>query len=400
MQMHLGTPCIPIVAVGETVSVGQKIGMPADENSVPIHSSVSGVVRALTDTVSVSGKHIPVIEIQTDGAQRLYSGCKPPVTETLDQFVQAVRESGCVGLGGSGFPTFRKLGTPHPIQMLVVNGAECEPYLTGDTRQMIECSGDLLGGIRLVMRFLKIGACRIGIEKSHPAALKQLAYASASDDRISVCPLPSSYPQGAERVLIYHTCGKIVPEGKIPAEIGVLVLNISTLIFLYQYCRTGIPLIERVVTVDGNAVKRPCNLRVPVGTPQHDLLVCAECEFDKVKQLIAGGPMMGVSLYSDEQPVLKQQNGLLALTKAVRSEPSACIRCGRCMNACPMNLMPMELSKAFQRKDPERLRALHVQLCMNCGCCTYVCPAKQPLAEQNQLAKQLVSESEKKEATS
>ena len=179
-----------------------------------------------------------------------------------------------------------------------------------------------------------------------------------------------------------------------PADLGILVMNISTLAFLYQYSRTGIPLVERVVTVDGNAVKKPCNLRVPIGTPQHDLLKYADCNFDKVKKLLSGGPMMGITLYSDELPVLKQQNGLLALTRVSHSEPTACIRCGRCMNACPMRLMPMELSRAYHKKDAEMLRTLRLSLCMNCGCCTYVCPAKRPLAEENQLAKQFLKEVE------
>ena len=394
MLMHLGTPCTPIVTVGEQVCVGQKIGAPADQNAVPIHASVSGTVRAITEFTNVNGSKVPCVEIESDGLQTLYPGCKAPVLETRKQFVQAVRESGCVGLGGAGFPTFRKLNEPQKISMLIVNGAECEPYLTGDSRQIIENSGDILGGIHLVMQFLNIKECKIGIESTRPAALKQLAYAVAAEENITVCPLPPVYPQGAEKVLIYHTSARIVPEDKMPADLGILVMNISTLAFLYQYSRTGIPLVERVVTVDGNAVKKPCNLRVPIGTPQHDLLKYADCNFDKVKKLLSGGPMMGITLYSDELPVLKQQNGLLALTRVSHSEPTACIRCGRCMNACPMRLMPMELSRAYHKKDAEMLRTLRLSLCMNCGCCTYVCPAKRPLAEENQLAKQFLKEVE------
>lgn len=399
MQMHIGKPCTPVVAIGEPVSVGQKIGSPADELTVPVHSSVSGVVSAISEHTTVTGEQIPCVEIRPDGLQKLHSGCEPPVVETRDQLIQAARESGCVGLGGSGFPTFRKLAAPQKLNLLIVNGAECEPFLTSDIRQIAEYSGDVLGGIRLVMRFLKIKECRIGIEKTQPAALKQIAYAAGSDENITVCPLPSVYPQGAEKIIIYHTCGRIVPEGMLPADIGVLVMNISTLAFLFRFSKNGIPLIERVVTVGGNAVKKPGNLRVLIGTPQHDLLKYAECNFDKVKQLICGGPMMGISLYSDEQPVIKQQNGLLALTRALRTEPTACIRCGRCMRACPMNLMPLELSRAYQRKDAVLLEKLHIGLCMNCGCCSYVCPAKRPLAEENQLAKQLLAESKKGAAT-
>ena len=398
MLMHMGSACKPIVSIGDRVYVGQTIGSPVDAHSVPIHSSVSGTVSAIADYTVLTGVQVPCVEIIPDGTQKLFPGCEPPVIENREQLIEAARESGCVGLGGSGYPTFEKLSVPQQISLLIVNGAECEPYLSGDCRQLIEHTGDVLGGIRLVMRFLKIKECRIGIEKTHPAALKQVAYASAADENIKVCPLPSYYPQGSEKIVIYHTSSKIVPDGKTAADIGVLVLNVSTLAFLFRYSKTGVPLTDRLVTVDGNAVKKPCNLLVPIGTPQRDLLSYAECSFEKVKQLISGGPMMGISLYSDEQPVIKQQNGLIALTKPFRSEPTPCIRCGRCVRSCPMKLMPVELAKAYQLRDLVQLQKLHIELCMNCGCCSYVCPAKRPLAEENQLAKRLVAESSIKEA--
>ena len=397
MQMHLGPACTPAVAVREHVSVGQIIGTAAADGAVPIHASVSGTVTAIAPFLAPNGTEIPCIEIEPDGKQALYAGCKPPVLETKDDLIRAARESGCVGLGGAGFPTYLKLATKHKIDMLIVNGAECEPYLTSDCRQMVEEPGDILGGIRLVMQLLKIKECRIGIENNKPAAIKLMTYGAAADGNIRICPLPPVYPQGAEKVMIFHTCGRVIPEGKMPAEMGVLTLNVSTCAFLYRYSKTGIPLVERVVTVDGSAVKKPCNLRVPIGTPQADLLKFAECDMERVKKLLSGGPMMGVALYSAEQPVLKQQNGLLALTKAPSPEPSACIRCGRCMAVCPMKLMPMELERACKKENTALLKKLHLPLCMNCGCCTYVCPAKRPLAETNQLAKALLKKAAQRE---
>lgn len=397
MQMHMGPACTPAVAVKEHVCIGQIIGTASEEGAVPVHASVSGTVTAITTYLTAAGTEVPCVEIEPDGNQTVYAGCQPPKLETKNDLIRAARESGCVGLGGAGFPTYLKLSAKQKLDMLVVNGAECEPYLTSDCRQMVEQPGDVLGGIRLIMKLLKIKECRIGIENNKPAAVKLLAYGAAADENIKVVPLPPVYPQGAEKVLIFHTCGRVVPEGKIPADLGVLVLNVSTCAFLYQYSKTGIPLVERVVTVDGPAVKKPCNLRVPVGTPQHDLLTFAECDFDRVKKLLSGGPMMGCALYSDEQPVLKQQNGLVALTKAPSPEPTACLRCGRCMAVCPMKLMPMELERAYKKEDTALLKKLHLPLCMNCGCCSYVCPAKRPLAESHQLAKALLKKAAQRE---
>ncbi len=390
MQMHMGAPCVPIVKQRDTVTVGEKIGEMQGEFSAPIHSSVSGTVTAVTQYQTINGALVPCIEIEPDGKQTLSPMCSAPVIETKEDLLNAVRASGCVGLGGAGFPTHIKLNAKQKIDMLILNGAECEPYLTTDCRQMIEAPEEILGGVCLLMKLLNIKETRIGIESNKPAAIRQLTEACKEFVDVSVVPLPPVYPQGAEKVLIYHTCGRVVPEGKIPADIGVIVLNISTCAYLYRYSQTGIPLVERVVTVDGDAVNKPCNLRVPIGTPLRDLLKFAECDLESVKQLFSGGPMMGVSLFSLDLPVTKQQNGLLAMKTVKTQKASACIRCGRCMRACPMKLMPMELERAFRTKDIAALESHHLRLCINCGCCSYVCPARRPLAESHQLAKQLL----------
>ncbi|MBR3446209.1 MAG: RnfABCDGE type electron transport complex subunit C [Oscillospiraceae bacterium] len=391
MLMHAGTPCTPCVRKGENVTVGQCIGMSGNDQSAPIHASVSGKVSAILDYRTLSGETVPCIEIRPDDEQILSDSCVPPVLETRDDLITAAKASGCVGFSGSGDLTFRKLAAVKKPKMLIVNGAECEQYLSADNRLMIENPEDAVGGIRLIMKLLKIKEARIGIQTDKPFAIRKMNEAIAGEKGITVCPLPPVYPQGAEKVLVYHTCGVVIPADQTAADQDILVLNVSTCAFLYQYAQTGIPLVERVVTVDGDAVGKPCNLRVPVGTPVRELLEYAACHTDRVKTLLCGGPMMGIVLDTEEACVVKQQNGLTALrrTKANIRE-SACIRCGRCMRACPMNLMPMELNDAYQRKDPAALQAGHVALCMDCGCCSYVCPAHRQLAEKNQLAKLLL----------
>lgn len=392
MLMHAGVPCRPAVEAGAQVLVGQVIGVADKNQAVPIHASVSGTVTAVSQYHATDGSKVPCIEIEADGEQFLSDDCQPPTLESQADLVHAARVSGCVGLGGDGSLTYEKLDPPEKPHILIVNGAECEPYLTVDSRLMTESADDIVGGIALIMKLLRIKEARIGITADKTAAIKLLTDACAAQKGISVCPLPPLYPQGAEKVLIFHTCGIVIPENQTAADCGVLVLNVSTCAFLYQYSQTGIPLVSRVVTVDGDAVRKPCNLRVPVGTPVHALLEYAGCDFKAVKQLIAGGPMMGVHLRSFETPVLRQQNGLLALTKYQKKKESACMRCGCCMHACPMHLMPMELNRAYQKKDVNMLQSYRVSLCMNCGCCSYVCPAARPLAETNQLAKALLQQ--------
>lgn len=391
MLMHTGAPNTPLVKPGDKVTVGQLIGDSDEPTAVPVHASVSGEISAVSEYRMPDGQEVPCVEITADGQQTLYAGCQPPQLEKAADLIKAARESGCVGLGGAGHPTHVKLESAGKPDILILNGAECEPYLTADHRQMLDAPDEVIGGIRLIMRLMKIKEARIGIQTDKPAAIKALSDACASEKGISVCPLPPVYPQGAEKVLVYHTCGRIIPEGKTSGECGILVLNVSTAAFLYRYSQTGIPLVEKVVTVDGTAIRKPCNLRVPVGTPVRSLLKEAGCEFKEITELISGGMMMGTDLPTMDEPVLKQQNGILAMKQRKLPAESACIRCGRCMRACPMQLKPMEIDRAFRRQSTAMLQAYHTELCMNCGCCAYVCPAKRPLAETIQLAKALLA---------
>lgn len=387
MCMNMGKPCIPTVKVKDTVSVGQKIGDCVAPFSVPVHSGVSGTVKAISDYLMSNGSMCKAVEIECDGLQTVSDTVKAPVINDRESFIKAVRESGMVGLGGAGFPTHIKLNPKNKIDTLLLNGAECEPYITSDYRTMLEHPDEMLDGIRTVAKMLEIPNVIIGIENNKPEAVRILKEKTSDDSNINVMSLPSLYPQGGEKVLIYNCTGKIVEEGKLPSDYGIIVMNVSTAYALDVYFKTGMPLVSRTVTVDGDIVKKSGNYLVPVGTSIEYILDYAQCEKDKINKLITGGMMMGITIYDITQPVTKQNNAILAMNKTESSEELPCIRCGRCMNACPLNLMPMELDKAYRKRDTEALNRYKLSLCMNCGCCTYVCPSKRKLAETNQLAK-------------
>lgn len=390
MLMNMGAPCNPLVKVGNTVKVGQKIGDTDAFMSVPVHSSVSGIVKSVTDIKLAGGNICKAVTIEPDGEQTVSEEVQPPVINSKEEFVKAVRESGITGLGGAGFPTHIKLNPKGEIDTLVINAAECEPYITSDHRQMLEDPDSVIGGIKTVMKYLSIPNAIIGIESNKPDAISLLSEKTGSDTSITVKTLPASYPQGAEKVLIYNTVGRIVKEGQLPSDQKVIVLNVSTAAQIYYYCQTGMPLIERRLTVDGDIVKNPCNLTVKIGTPVSKVLEYAQCDTEKMNKLILGGPMMGMSAFDLETSIGKGNNAVLAFEKYSELVVTNCIRCGRCIKACPFNLMPTEMEKAYNRKDVEALKKLKVNLCMNCGCCTYACPAGRKLAETNQLAKALI----------
>lgn len=390
MSMHMGAPCNPLVKVKETVLVGQKVGDTDAFMSAPIHSSVSGTVKTISDYLMANGKTCKMVEVETDGKQTVHPNVKPLKLSDKDGFLKAVRASGAVGLGGAGFPTHIKLNPKTPIDVLIVNGAECEPYITSDNRLMVEHPVNVIDGIKMVMKVCGIPKAIIGIEDNKPQAISQLKELSKDLEEIEVLPLKPTYPQGAEKVLIYNTTGRIVAEGELPSDQGVIVMNVSTIGFLYQYFETGMPLVERTITVDGSAVKKPCNVTVPIGTPIREVLEYAQADVESIDKLIMGGPMMGMCVYSIDSPVIKMNNAILALNDYVPPVTTDCIKCGRCVKACPFNLMPREIELAYKTKNVELLQRLKVNLCMNCGSCTYVCPAKRPLAETNQLAKGLL----------
>ena len=392
MAQHMGAPCTPIVKPGDEVLAGQRIGESGQAFSVPIHSSVSGRVKAIEEAVGSNGALVKRVVIETDGEQRWIEGA-PRTVSTQQELVEAAKDAGLAGLGGAGFPTHMKLAYKDidRVDALVINAAECEPYITSDYREMVENPDGILSGIQTVMRCLGISKAFIGIEDNKPAAIR-LLNEKAAGTGIRVEPLKSIYPQGAEKVIIYNTVGRVIEEGEIPADKGVLVLNVTTVASLDRFLKTGLPLTHKRVTVDGGPVEKPMNIRVPVGTMVSDLLAFAGVDAGKVKKALMGGPMMGVALDTLETPIVKNNNAILLLDEAQAKPPktTACIRCGRCIDVCPMNLRPAELERAYDRKDTERLAALKVNLCINCGSCTYVCPAKRNLAQEHQLAKELL----------
>ena len=386
MQQHIGAPCKPTVSAGEYVRMGQKIGDSDEYVSAPVHASVSGKVTAITDLLMPNGRTCKAVEIENDGADTLFEDIAPPQVSTKEDFVNAVRASGLVGLGGAGFPPHVKLNIKEgtPVDMLVINAAECEPHITADDRECIENTQDVLDGILLVCRHLGVSRAAIGIEDNKVDAANHLKKAIAgmpgAGVDIEVHSLRSRYPQGAEKVLIRAVTGRKVPMGKLPLDVGVVVMNVTSVSFSARYFKTGMPLVMRRVTVDGSAVKKPQNVMVRVGTPIEDLMEFAGGYTQAPGKILMGGPMMGIAVYDDTMPVLKQNNAILALAPADAAlpEPTACIRCGRCVRACPMSLMPLYFLQAYKREDWEQAEQYNLAACIECGSCAYACPANKP----------------------
>lgn len=400
MSMHIGAPCEPLVKMGDLVKVGQKIGESNAPFSAPIHASVSGKVKQVTEFRNALGMVSKAVVIESDGEQAISEEVKVPVVNSREEFIAAVKESGVVGLGGAGFPTHIKLNPKNldQIDTLVINAAECEPYITSDYRECMESSEDIIEGINVVKKWLNIKNAYIGIESNKPASIKLLGELSEKHEGIDVVELKAQYPQGAEKVIIYSTTGRIVNDGQLPADAGVIVLNVTTVSFIAKYLKTGMPLVSKRLTVDGTGANKGMNVIVPLGTPIKDVFeFCGGLKAD-CKKILMGGPMMGIAVPDLEQPIVKNNNAIIALNEkdATPAEETDCIRCGKCVYACPLNLMPAALEKAYDARNAESLVAHDVNLCMNCGCCSYVCPAKRNLAQKNQLAKMFVRQAMQK----
>ena len=402
MQQHIGAPCAPTVKVGDTVGVGQLVGDSEAFVSAPIHASISGRVAAVGDIKLPNGNISKAVTIESDGEMRLFEGVEPPKIATRRGFIKAIRNSGLVGLGGAGFPTHVKLDFPEDkgIDTLVVNAAECEPYITVDNRECIENSWDILSGIQALKEFLKFKKVIIAVENNKPQAisvLKDIAESKMGSKDIKVMALKSTYPQGAEKMMVLSATGRRVPPGKLPADMGCVVMNVQSVAFISRYLKTGKPLVSRSMTVDGSAITNPKNLRVPVGMNIKEIIdYCGGFKTEPFK-IISGGPMMGLSLMGTDFPTLKQNNAILAFAKDDTYKVERdCIRCGRCAAACPCSLMPLLIEQYANAKDIERLKASGADICMECGSCAYSCPAGKPLVQHMRLAKSLLKEAQKK----
>lgn len=400
MSQHIGAPCEPTVKKGDTVKVGQVIGDSGAYVSSPVHSSVSGVVTDIAPRLYAGGNHVMTVEITCDGAQDIHESIAPPKYSNHKEFLEVIRKSGLVGLGGAGFPAHVKLSPPPDknIDTLIINGAECEPYITADYREILENSWNVMCGIEILLELLNFKNVWIGIEDNKPEAIKVLSDMADNHDNINVVKLKSRYPQGAEKMLIYAVTGRKVPPGKLPSDVGVIVMNVNSVSFIAEHVKTGMPLIKKKVTVDGSAVKTPSNVEVLIGTPLEEVFnFCGGFKAEPQK-ILMGGPMMGIAQYSLQNSVVKHTNALLAFDKndAMLPPESVCIRCGKCVGACPMNLLPLSINQNVASQNLEAIKKLNVNDCIECGCCSFVCPAKRHLVQSMRLGKTLLRNAAKK----
>ena len=390
MNQHVGAPCEPCVKKGDRVWVGTMVGRATAKVSMHIYSSVSGTVIAVEPILYNFGKAETVVVIETDGAQTPDPAICPPEVTDLASFIAALEQSGIVGLGGAGFPTDVKVMPKNlaEIDTLLINGAECEPYLTTDNREFLEHPDTILDGIHACLKWLGIPKCLICIEDNKPAAIDLMQRKTAEDPGIGVCVLESRYPQGAQNILIHNATGRTVPRGARHTSVGVMMLNVTTVSSIGKFLKTGMPLVNKRLTVAGDAVAHPKNLEVPIGAPIADVLAfCGTRE--EPRKVIVGGPMMGSAQMDVNYPITRQNNGLLAFGARAAQRPNAenCIRCGRCINSCPVGLQPVFIREAYFDMNVDRLDALMADLCIGCGTCSYVCPARRHITQVTTLAK-------------
>jgi len=403
LSQHIGAPCDPLVAVGDTVKVGQKIGESKAFMSVPVHSSVSGTVKKIEHHYVPGGAKVNCIVIESDGKFEVHESVQPKgkvENLTKEEILSIIKEAGMAGMGGATFPTHVKLSPPQdkPIDVLLVNGAECEPYLTADHRIMLEKSEQVITGVKAIMKVLGVEKGYVSIEKNKPDAIEVMQKAASSEEGIEIIALEVKYPQGDEKRLINAVTGRVVPSGGLPMEVGCVVENVGTVATIGNAIETGMPLVQRVVTVSGSAVQNPKNLMVRIGTTFKDVIEQCGGYKEEPGKLINGGPMMGIAQFSDEVPVIKGTSGILVLNKkeAGIPEPSNCIMCGRCVDACPVHLMPYKISGYTLQKNIDAADEYHAADCIECGGCSFICPAKRPLKETISLAKKEILARRKK----
>jgi electron transport complex protein RnfC len=403
MLQHIGAPCKPVVKKGDEVLVGQLIGEPQGFVSSPIHSSVSGTVKAISDELHTNGSKVQSIIIENDGEYTEIDSMKPRKDFTnlsKEEILKIIKEAGIVGMGGAAFPTFIKLSPPpeKKIDYIIVNGAECEPYLTSDHRIMLEETDRVVKGLQIILHLFPQAKGVIGIEDNKPNAIKAMKEAVKGLNNISVGVLKTKYPQGAEKQLIYSITKREVPTGGLPADVGCIVQNIDTVVAIHRAVLRGRPLMRRIVTVTGGAIKEPQNFKVRIGTSYRELIEATGGFVEEPEKIISGGPMMGLALFSLDVPVIKGSSSILCLTKAETkiTKEKNCIRCGKCVNVCPMNLLPLELNKYAINNEDDLFVKYKGMNCMECGACSYVCPSKRHLVHSIRTTRRTIMAKNKK----
>lgn len=400
MSQHIGAPCKPLVAVGQRVTVGQKVG---DGTCLcaPVHASVSGTVVAVEERPHPGGTQVLSVVIENDGRDDLSPDIYP--RESIGELdaqalIDILREAGITGMGGAGFPTYFKLSSGlGKVDTVIVNGAECEPYITADDRLMRQTPERVMGGLRIIRKILQPERTAIGIEANKPEAIE--AMRAVLEEGVELLPLRVRYPQGAEKQLIQSVTGRCVPPGGLPAAVGCAVFNAATCAAIYDAVYAGMPLVRRAVTVTGGAIAHPGNFIAPIGTPFSELIEAAGGFACTPYKILCGGPMMGLAQYTIDAMTIKGCNAITCLSEKDRRGQAAqhCIRCGKCVENCPMHLMPLFMHKASAAGKLERLKELHVADCIECGCCAYGCPAGIPLVQSFRTAKRMLRDAAARE---
>jgi electron transport complex protein RnfC len=405
MSQHIGVPCTPTVNKGDRVLAGMKIGDSGAFVSAPVLSGVSGPVKDVGMRMTLSGNMETCVVVENDGQYEYTSDLLPhPDNEPLDpkEYVRIVRDAGIVGMGGAAFPTHVKLSPPpdRKIRWLIVNGAECEPFLNCDNRLMLEHPEAIIGGLEICMRIFPEAEGIIAIEDNKPESIRRMeGELSGRPGKIRVAPHPVKYPQGAEKMLIYSVTGRAIPPGALPADVGCIVINVSTAQHIWLAVTQGIPVTERVVSVTGDVIADPKNIRAPLGTSVRELIDACGGFTEPPAKVLSGGPMMGISMRSVDVPIVKGTSGILALSPRLTLCPpeSNCIRCGRCVTSCPMGLVPTNLDKLARLRDYPQFESYGGMNCIECGCCTYACPAFRHLTQICRDGKAGVTAARKKE---
>lgn len=404
MSQHIGAPATPVVAVGDAVLKGQKIAEAGGFVSSPIYSSVSGKVTKIEPRRVAVGDLVNSIVIESDDQfqEVEYAAVDDVTSLSKEEIIGKVKDAGVVGMGGAGFPTHVKLSPKEPdkIEYIIANCAECEPYLTADYRRMIENPDELVAGMKIILQLFENAKGVFGVENNKPDCIEKLRELTKDEPRMEVCELMTKYPQGGERQLIYAVTGRAINSKMLPADAGCIVDNVETIIAVYQAVKNGIPVMKRVSTVTGDAIKNPSNFLYSMGTPYQQLVDAAGGFTTEPEKIISGGPMMGFSMFSLDIPTTKTSSSILCFSKdAVKEmgEPLACINCGRCVEACPENLIPSRLAKFGNTGQMEAFEAWHGLECIECGSCTYVCPSRRQVAQSVKTMKKLVLAEKRKQ---